>query len=64
MYKAIVGFKFKIMGMQAQFKLSQNKDEATKVSVITNLRQLKYRLIKSYGGLDTNGNGIVSVFAV
>ncbi len=40
MCKGIVGFKLKILDMQAQFKLSQNKDEATKASIIKELRQL------------------------
>lgn len=40
MCKAIVGFKLKITGVQAQFKLSQNKDKATIASIIKNLRRL------------------------
>ncbi len=38
--KAIVGFQLEIIEIQAQFKLSQNKDIATKMSVIDNLQQL------------------------
>ncbi len=38
--KAIVGFQLEIIEIQAQFKLSQNKDIATKTSVINNLQGL------------------------
>ncbi len=38
--KAIIGFKLEIIEIQAQFKLSQNKDIATKTSVVKNLQQL------------------------
>ncbi len=38
--KAIVGIKFEIIDVNAQFKLSQNKDKETKANIVQNLRQL------------------------
>lgn len=38
MCKALVGFRLKIIDVQAQFKLSQNKDEETRASIRKNLQ--------------------------
>lgn len=40
LYQAIVCFEIKVEKTEAQFKLSQNKDTATKQSICQNLRQI------------------------
>lgn len=40
LYPAIVCFEIKVEKTEAQFKLSQNKDAATKQSICQNLRQI------------------------
>lgn len=53
MCKALVVFRLKIIDVQAQFKLSQNKDNATRASINKNLQQTGSTLAQKMSKLIT-----------